>query len=118
MTTWLALSIRLVGLLGLLLNAQSISYVFSTAISLVWNSFFNPTTGGLAGLGMDSSYVVMAIFQALVSIAVIGFCVWLILRPHKLASRWLRSLAGKCPHCLYPRPQESTGPCSECGLGG
>jgi hypothetical protein len=60
--------------------------------------------------------IVMVVGHSVIGLGVICFSLWLMFKPHKLAARWVRASAGKCPLCLYPRAADATGPCSECGL--
>jgi hypothetical protein len=117
MTTWLSMAIRLVGLLGLLLNAQLVGQVFSTAWTIGMEAITGRSAFGRGQWGSGAEFKVLVLGQSGIYVCIICLCLWLMLRPYKLASRWIRAMEGKCPHCLYPRAADAEGPCSECGLG-
>jgi hypothetical protein len=103
---WVGIGIRFVGLNGLIFSVPT---VVSTS-GYLWTMIAHSPQ-----YGYDLADQITAGLNALASVAQTMFCAYLLVWPTSVASRWLRSLSGKCPQCLYDIRDLPGNTCPECG---
>ncbi len=103
---WVSIGIRLAGLVGLVIALPQVASGFS----VVWTLLQMPSQNPMMAIDYSQHYI-----SAASGAVQLALCLYLLLYPTALASRWLRSLSGKCPQCLYDVRGLPGVICPECG---